>query len=167
MEFKSHREATCPTCNGPLRGHRASGKPHGEGAHQAICVTCQTSHLYDLPAELAPTEYPQEVLYTGLRTAEGTTVLVGGKPLDPRLDLQDHSPTGFEWGYGGSGPAQLALAILAHHLQDNALALQLYQDFKMAVILPLVGDAWGMTSLEVEQRVRELLAKIPVEGPGQ
>lgn len=36
-------------------------------------------------------------------------------PLDPKLKLVNHSPTGFSWGYGGSGPAQLALAILADH----------------------------------------------------
>ena len=33
-----------------------------------------------------------------------------GRKLNPRLDLFNHSPTGFEWGYGGSGPAQTALA---------------------------------------------------------
>jgi len=27
------------------------------------------------------------------------------RPLDLRLDLFNHSPTGFEWGFGGSGPA--------------------------------------------------------------
>ena len=26
-----------------------------------------------------------------------------------------HSPTGLEYGYGGSGPADMALSILAHH----------------------------------------------------
>jgi hypothetical protein len=25
-----------------------------------------------------------------------------GVPLEPRLDLRNHSPTGFEWGYGVS-----------------------------------------------------------------
>src|SRR5258708_36446017 len=30
-----------------------------------------------------------------------------GKSLDLRFDLPRHSPTGPEWGYGGSGPAQL------------------------------------------------------------
>src|SRR5262245_22144387 len=33
-------------------------------------------------------------------------------PLPLCLELRNHSPTGFEWGYGGSGPAQLALALL-------------------------------------------------------
>lgn len=58
-------------------------------------------------------------LYIGTRFAEGLEVIVRdtttGKqyPLALRLDLFNHSPTGFECGYGGSGPAQLALAILA------------------------------------------------------
>lgn len=53
--------------------------------------------------------------------------------LDPRLDLKNHSPTGFGWGYSGSGPAQLALAILAD-LFDDQTALQHYQKFKEEVI---------------------------------
>lgn len=28
------------------------------------------------------------------------------------LKVRNHSPGGFSWGYGGSGPAQLALAIM-------------------------------------------------------
>lgn len=57
--------------------------------------------------------------------------------LPLRLDLRRHSPDGFEWGYAGSGPAQLALAILAHHLGDDAEALRLYQDFKTLAIAHL------------------------------
>ena len=33
-------------------------------------------------------------------------------PLEPSLEIADHSPDGFNWGYDGSGPAQLALGIL-------------------------------------------------------
>ena len=48
--------------------------------------------------------------YQGIRTSDGCEVVVleVGKPtcpLDLRLDLGNHSPTCFEWGYGGSGPA--------------------------------------------------------------
>jgi hypothetical protein len=41
-------------------------------------------------------------------------VRVDGKVLDPGVSQKifNHSPDGFAWGYGGSGPAQLALAIL-------------------------------------------------------
>ena len=59
--------------------------------------------------------------YTGVRIdPEGCEVYVTGEdgkryPLPLYLEIRNHSPTGFEWGYGGSGPAQLALAILADH----------------------------------------------------
>lgn len=33
-------------------------------------------------------------------------------PLDTHSDLINHSPDGFNWGYGGSGPTQLAFAIM-------------------------------------------------------
>lgn len=57
---------------------------------------------------------------------------VGELPL--RLDVVNHSPTGFAWGYAGSGPSQLALAILLDHLGDKARALRIYQDFKFRCI---------------------------------
>lgn len=62
--------------------------------------------------------------------------------LDPRLDLRNHSPTGFAWGYGGSGPAQLALAMLSEYFRadrevGDILALVLYQGFKWFAITPI------------------------------
>lgn len=41
-------------------------------------------------------------------------VWMDGKELDPKpsQEMRNHSPDGFNWGYGGSGPAQLALAIM-------------------------------------------------------
>ena len=62
-------------------------------------------------------------VYQGRREGHAVIVVVDGRPLNPRLDLWSHSPTGFEWGYGGSGPAQLALALLADHLEDDKRAL--------------------------------------------
>jgi hypothetical protein len=44
-----------------------------------------------------------------------------------------HSPTGFEWGYGGSGPGDLALNILAEFLAPPD-AWVLHQAFKWAFI---------------------------------
>jgi hypothetical protein len=46
------------------------------------------------------------------------------RPLSPRFDLARHSPGGFAWGYNGSGPAQLALAVLADAIgAERALRL--------------------------------------------
>jgi uncharacterized protein DUF6166 len=48
-----------------------------------------------------------------------------------------HSPCGFMWGYGGSGPAQLAFAICLDILGDADDARSVYQQFKWNVIAGL------------------------------
>jgi Family of unknown function (DUF6166) len=94
--------------------------------------------------------------FEGHRQGHAVIVTVDGRPLDPRLDLYNHSPTGFEWGYCGSGPAQLALAILAEHLSDDAEALNLYQRFKWAVIVGLPRRRWTLTSHIIEQILQNI-----------
>lgn len=87
--------------------------------------------------------------YLGIRCAMAFRVLVmpGGDELPARLDLANHSPTGFSWGYDGSGPAQLALALLAHASRDDAQALRLYQAFKTDTIAQLDQDrGWKLTA---------------------
>lgn len=77
--------------------------------------------------------------------------------LDPRQDLRNHSPDGPEWGYPGSGPSQLALAICADALGDGARAKLVYQDFKMAKIAPLDRYApWTITQAEVLEIVEKI-----------
>jgi len=70
--------------------------------------------------------------------------------LHPRRDVRDHSPCGFEWGYGGSGPAQLALALLCDVTEDRAVARELYQDFKRAVVAQLPKPGWILHTEDVE-----------------
>lgn len=67
-----------------------------------------------------------------------TGVLVDGVPLPHRIVR--HSPTGFEFGYGGSGPADLALNILALFIPEHEADL-LHQDFKRAFIVPAYPGA--------------------------
>ena len=83
-------------------------------------------------------------------------VNVNGKKLRVRLDLWNHSPDGFEWGYGGSGPAQLALAILADCLGDDERAVHLHQRFKFRVIGRLEHDTWTLTAVEVMTAVLKI-----------
>jgi hypothetical protein len=45
----------------------------------------------------------------------------------------NHSPDGFEWGYGGSGPADFALNILSIFMGQEE-AWKYHQDFKWAAI---------------------------------
>ena len=69
------------------------------------------------------------------------------------LEIRNHSPTGFDWGYGGSGPAQLALALLVDALGDVELAQSHYQDFKFEVVAGW-GSSWSITA----QQVRDFVA---------
>ena len=75
--------------------------------------------------------------YRGTRTGDGCTVTVtdakGTQNLAPRFDLRNHSPTGYEFGFNGSGPAQLSLALLADALGDDQKAQDHYQTFKFKV----------------------------------
>lgn len=54
--------------------------------------------------------------------------------------LRNHSPDGFAWGYGGSGPSQLALAILLDVFNEK-IAQRHYQDFKFEIIASFDKDS--------------------------
>lgn len=60
--------------------------------------------------------------------------------LPLRLDIENKSPSGFAWGYGGSGPHQLALALLADFTQDRKQAQRLMHDLVVECISGLDGD---------------------------
>lgn len=79
------------------------------------------------------------------------------RPLPLRLDLASHSPDGFSWGYGGSGPAQLALALIADATDDDSVAVRFYQQFKDEVVARIPSDhSWEMTSRDVLDAVGEM-----------
>lgn len=106
-------------------------------------------------------------VYSIQRTAQGVVCTVNegtalSRPLPLRLDLWNHSPTGFEFGYGGSGPAQLALAILADCCGDE-LAIAFHQPFKWAVIARLPAEGGSFTGTFV----RDLLAGLQANRSSQ
>lgn len=98
---------------------------------------------------------PGGKVYRGFRVQGEAFVTVappggGVLPLLPgdSLKIRDHSPTGFNWGYHGSGPAQLALAILLDATGDAERALDQYQAFKWDVVSRF-KDEWSVTEAEV------------------
>lgn len=115
-------------------------------------------------AAALPSDIPCEAMktYTGSRTADGCAVTVtddaGCRELDPRRDVRNHSPDGFEWGYAGSGPAQLALALAADVLDDNEAALGVYQRLKSRVVVGLSREGWTLTGDELAETIRTLQA---------
>ena len=83
------------------------------------------------------TKHPSKI--TG--QANTRTVLIDGQPfgIDESLQVRNASPTGFNWGYGGSGPAQLALAICLLYLPAPK-ALAAHQLFKWQIVCNLEPD---------------------------
>jgi hypothetical protein len=102
--------------------------------------------------------------YQGRREGHAAIVTVDGRPLNPRLDLYNHSPTGFEWGYSGSGPAQLALAILADHFGDARQALDWYQRFKWAVVAGFSFRGWTLTTGDIDLALQSIRIQEAVGG---
>lgn len=99
--------------------------------------------------------------YTGVRTDADVTVAredEGGKvfPLRMRHDLRAHAD-GFEWGYAGGGPAQLALAILSDAIGGEK-ARECYQRFKFEVVTKLPKAGWELSREEVLGWYRRWLA---------
>lgn len=89
---------------------------------------------------------PQQVK---IRHSNGNTTFL-------RRRTEKHSPEGFQWGYGGSGPANLALNILydyllrTHRKGAKALAKDLYQSFKWDFIAR-AGKELSITGDEIEK----------------
>jgi hypothetical protein len=90
-----------------------------------------------------------EVFYSGEQAGQ-VTIRQGEakRALDPRFDLRKHSPSGFTWGEGDAGPAQLALALLADALQSDARALQLHHRFNRRVV-SIFPERWTITRSRV------------------
>ena len=78
------------------------------------------------------------------------------KTLSPTRSwaVYKHSPDGFSWGYGGSGPAQLALAILLEVGLRPEDAEKLHQRFKWDVIAPLKQDSFTLTTTDVRDWIQ-------------
>ena len=101
-------------------------------------------------------------VYSGIKEDEGAgpqTVLKDGKPLSPKPSqkLWNHSPDGFNWGYHGSGPAQLALALLIDVYPATDTCVRLHQDFKRAYVATW-GDSWTITDIEIRDWLSKALA---------
>lgn len=76
-------------------------------------------------------------------------------------DLPSHSPDGFQCGYAGSGPAQLAAALLYDVTGDAAAASRLKRPFMQEVVTGLPnaendeGVSWRLSAESVEQWVED------------
>ncbi|MCK4909027.1 MAG: hypothetical protein KAS70_03945 [Planctomycetes bacterium] len=93
-------------------------------------------------------------------------VWLDGEKLDLQrsLKIRNHSPTGFSWGYLGSGPAQLALAICIE-LYGARKATDFYQGFKEKYISQMPqADIDG--DLEIELTQTKEVSGVYIISPG-
>jgi hypothetical protein len=121
-------------------------------------------------------------IYTGKRTKNGVEVSVKIIDLQNRKrerslrHIPFHSPDGFEWGYGGSGPADLALAILVDYLRErppnkgwragetfsrwtvHSKAFAFHQDFKREFIAKF-EDSWELYGMQITAWIKQ--QKVP------
>jgi len=107
-----------------------------------------------------------------------------GDPIDPnRITIQtegvpgrtsltpaasqriiNHSPDGFSWGFRGSGPNQLSLALLIDFFDgDDRKAQFYYKDFTARTIAYLASDKpWVLDSSDIEASLANIdEAKLP------
>ena len=106
----------------------------------------------------APPDHHADVVYAGRELAKvGPSVVTrNGVPLSPELSQRvwNHSPDGFSWGYHGSRPVQLALALLLDRGVDEKWAARHHQDFKGAVVAGW-SKSWTLTGSEIDAWVAE------------
>ncbi|QLC35590.1 hypothetical protein EFA46_015285 (plasmid) [Halarchaeum sp. CBA1220] len=126
------------------------------------------SGTFDDGATAVPTYRDGAIRYVGSR--ERGDVFVTTHPDGERLTSERslkivrHSPSGFAVGYRGSGPAQLALAILLDYTDNAALAREHYQTFTDEVVNQLeYGDdgTWTITEADIEQVLPNDIAPTP------
>ncbi|HVL82604.1 MAG TPA: DUF6166 domain-containing protein [Actinomycetota bacterium] len=104
-----------------------------------------------LAERLATADLPQTCprLFEGLRGPGGCIVRVfepdgTWRILPHRTGPSSLSPTGFEWGYAGAGPCELAHAVLAAEL--GPIEAELFAEpFKREVVARLPSQAWAFT----------------------
>ena len=133
---------------------------YGEGVYSghlfALKQFFEVHKLY--PKHILRNIYP--AVFIGVRDLNGASVYYRtAKGVESKLDptpslkIANHSPTGFEWGYFGSGPSQLALALILKACGKEA-ASWYYQDFKSEVVAMIPRDNymyWTMTVANIKE----------------
>jgi hypothetical protein len=161
--------STGKRCRCACGGHNHGGARRGQaigGDDGSLAITPRRQLEFGL--DETPTRTPIEELlvddtrvlvFAGDDAAGPRTVLLDGVPLAHRY--VKHSPTGFSFGYGGSGPADLALNILALVIPvKEAAHYGLYHRFKFAHIATASqGDTLSLRTVRkwiADEYLREL-----------
>jgi len=118
------------------------------------------------------------VIYQGRRVPSVTVLVLDESTKKarmlspgPSLQLKNHSPDGFEWGYQGSGPSQLSLALLLDAIGETpveqrpspetapVLAERWYMQFKNDHVSNWGEDTWRISRAEILGWLRATVAQ--------
>lgn len=101
-------------------------------------------------------ELPEKIMVTGVALTR--KVFLNEIELDPAESqlVWNKSPDGFNWGYAGSGPAQLALAILLEYMREEE-ARTLFQKFKFNVVARLPQGADFHLELHLREVIKNMI----------
>lgn len=147
--------ASCRACHRPLKNPKSI-----EAGIGPICAAKQPPENGDLLAE------GNKIINRALE--ESGAYFIPALVHDVKLTRQPdgraladiphrivyHSPTGFEWGYGGSGPADLALNILAAFVPVYQ-AWDLHQAFKWKFVASVPHEGGTIKGEEILSFIKE------------
>ena len=128
----------------------ASGKS-GDGAPTAPLVDGRSPLRLVVPGGACPIGVPVLPEYEALTGDAEDVVLwrtLEGEAHASVPHAARHSPTGIEWGYGGSGPADLALSVLLA-LADQQTADALYHRFKREVVAAVPDEGGVLRAADI------------------
>jgi hypothetical protein len=126
-------------------------KRHADTIHDKILPACRIARSYR-GEQLTDGTFSVAIELNTFLRGQAEPMATTFHPLPLCLNIRNHSPTGFAWGYNGSGPAQLALALLVDALGDVDLALRHYQEFKCAVVASW-PQSWSISGEELRNLV--------------
>lgn len=76
-----------------------------------------------------------------------------------------HSATTMEWGYCGSGPADLAFSLLLDHFGGGGIALiktePVYRDFERQVVSTFAFSGWKTDTANINEMLQDIARRAP------
>jgi len=94
------------------------------------------------------------IRYIGVRLELGCRVWRIAEDGKIRALRQSHRSANFptdawEWGYGGTGPANLAWALCFDVCEDKEMSTLCHQGVKWLIVSRLAKDSWMLTSAQI------------------
>jgi len=90
---------------------------------------------------------------------EAKIEIMFSKGFKPLKHIVRHSPTGMEWGYGGSRPADTALSILTYALRSQKKAEPCYMDFKWDCVAKWSAREFHISLWEIREWYKEWVSR--------